>query len=92
MQLRWLVVALAGLAVVAADAAEAQSRNKTGSQCDARPMQFSWSGIWFNTRPLPNGCAPPVYAYGEYVGQDPDARIRQQLRQDPATGYTYDLY
>jgi len=40
-----------------------------------------------NPAPRPNGCAPPAYAYGRYVGQDPDPFIRQQLRRDPATGY-----
>jgi hypothetical protein len=38
--------------------------------------------------PHPNGCAPAVYQYGKYVGQDPDAGIRQQLLRDPATGYS----
>jgi hypothetical protein len=92
MKLRWLVVALAGLAVVAADPAAARSRNKVGERCDARPMPFTWSGVWFNTTPQPNGCTPPVYAFGEYIGQDPDPRIRQQLRQDPSTGYSYDFF
>jgi hypothetical protein len=92
MKLRWPLMALVGLAVVAADPGLAQSRSKARPQCDARPMQFSWSGVWFNTKPVPNGCSPPVYAYGEYIGQDPDPRIRQQLRQDPATGYTYDFF
>jgi hypothetical protein len=41
-----------------------------------------------NTGPQPNGCAPPVYAYGKYVGQDPDPNIRLQLLRDPATGYS----
>jgi len=91
MTLRWFVVALAGLAVVVADPALARSRHKARAHCDPRPVQFSWSGIWFNPRPQPNGCAPPVYEFGYYIGQDPDPRIRQQLRQDPTTGYAYEM-
>jgi len=91
MKLRWSVVALACVAVVAADPALARDRNKARPHCDARPMQFSWSGIWFNSRPQPNGCAPAVHQYGYYIGQDPDPRIRQHMRQDPATGYAYEL-
>jgi hypothetical protein len=91
-RLRWpalLVVALAALTSLAADPASARDRDRP--QCDARPLPFSWSGLWFNSRPQPNGCAPAVHLYGYYVGQDPDPRIRQQLRQDPATGYAYEL-
>jgi hypothetical protein len=91
MTLRWLVVGLAALAVVVADPALARNRKKAQPHCDARAMQFSWSGIWFNSRPQPNGCAPAVYQYGYYIGQDPDPRVRQQMRQDPATGYAYEL-
>ena len=29
--------------------------------------------------------APPVFAYGEYQGADPDPFIRQQLMRDPPT-------
>jgi hypothetical protein len=32
---------------------------------------------------LPSASADPVYAYGHYVGTDPDANIRLQLRRDP---------
>ena len=89
MTLRWLVLALAGLAVVVADPALARSR-KARPQCQARPVEFSWWGFWTNPRPRPNGCAPAVYDQGEYVGQDPDPFIRLQLKRDPSTGYSYD--
>lgn len=91
MQWRWLAVPLAVLAVVAIGPAEAGSRSKAATRCNPSALQFSWSGFWFNPRPQPNGCAPAVHQYGYYIGQDPDPRIRQQLRQDPTTGYAYEL-
>ena len=51
----------------------------------ARESRIGWL---FNPAPQPNGCAPPVYAYGRYIGQDPDPFIRLQLKRDPATGYS----
>ncbi len=87
MKLRWFIVALAALAVMAADPAAARSRHKAKSRCVDQPHEFSIAGLLLNQPPQPNGCAPPVYAYGVYVGQDPDPFIRQQLRRDPSTGY-----
>lgn len=92
MKLGWAVVLAFVLGVIACDPALARARHKARPFCDPRPTEFSWYGFWFNPRPQPNGCSPPVYAYGEFVGQDPDARIRSQLARDPATGYSYDLY
>ena len=39
----------------------------------------------FSTGPTPqaNGCAPPVYSGGRFIGQDPDPNIRLQMRRDP---------
>jgi hypothetical protein len=91
MSFRWLVVVLAGLALIAGDAALAKSRHKMRYHCYDRPAQFSFWGIWANPAPQPNGCAPPVYAYGRYVGQDPDPFIRQQLKRDPVSGYGSDF-
>jgi hypothetical protein len=88
MKFSWFVIALVALAVMAADPAAARHRHKAKLRCVDRPYEFSWGGFLFNPRPLPNGCAPPVYAYGEYVGQDPDAFIRLQLKRDPQTGYS----
>lgn len=87
MKIRWLVVALAGLSLVVADAASARARKVTG-QCVDRPSTFSIEKLLFGPRPQPNNCAPPVYTYGEYVGQDPDPNIRAYMRRDPATGYS----
>ena len=91
MKSGWLGIALAGIALVAAaDPALARKRHKAAPrppQCVDAPYQFTWSGLWFNGRPQPNGCAPAVNEYGYYIGQDPDPNIRFQLRREPATGY-----
>jgi hypothetical protein len=88
MKSSWLVVALAALAVMAAGSADARHRHKTKLRCIERPAAFSWTGFLSNPKPGPNGCSPPVYAYGQYIGQDPDPFIRLQLRRDPDTGYS----
>jgi hypothetical protein len=84
------VIALAALALTAADAASARARHhRVRAHCADRPNQFSWGFLLPGQRaPHPNGCAPPVYAYGKYVGQDPDPNIRHQLMRDPTTGYS----
>ncbi len=92
MTLRWAVVTVAVLGVIVTDPALARSRHKARPNCAAQPLQFSWTGWLFNPPPQPNGCSPPVYFNGEFVGQDPDANIRTQLKRDPATGNLYDLY
>jgi hypothetical protein len=96
MKWRWLVLVCTGLAVAATPALAKHKKHhyrsyKVSSACVDRPLEFSWTGWLLNPGPRPNGCAPPVYEYGEYVGQDPDPFIRQQLRRDPATGYTTDF-
>jgi hypothetical protein len=88
MKTLWVVIAVAALGVIAADPALARARHKARPHCVDRPFEFSWRGLLFNPPPQPNGCAPPVYAYGKYVGQDPDPNIRHQLLRDPATGYS----
>jgi hypothetical protein len=92
MRLRWAVITLAVLSVIAANPTLARARHKAKPHCVARPPEFSWTGWLFNARPQPNGCSPPVYVDGEFIGQDPDPNIRAQLRRDPATGNAYDLY
>jgi len=92
MKIRSGVIALAVLGVVATDPALARSRHNARPHCVDRPFEFSWSGFWFNPPPEWNGCSPPVYVDGKFVGQDPDANIRFQLRRDPATGNLYDRY
>jgi hypothetical protein len=84
------VIAIAALVVASADAASARPKHhRLRAQCADQPFQFSWSFLLPGQRePQPNGCAPPVYAYGKYIGQDPDPNIRHQLLRDPATGYS----
>jgi hypothetical protein len=92
MKFKWIAMAgaalVAGLALVAADPALARVKKKVARQCVDQPQTFTWGGIITNPRPLPNGCSPPVYAYGKYVGQDPDPNIRAQLLRDPQSGYS----
>lgn len=87
MTLRWQLVLVAGVALVAADPALARPKHKA-ARCVDRPATVSFDRLIFGGPPPPNGCAPPVYQYGRYVGQDPDANIRGQLKRDPQTGYT----
>ncbi len=85
---RWLAVACAGILLLSASVpASAKPRHKVRPHCVDGPAQFAFWGILTNPAPQPNGCAPPVYAYVRYVGQDPDPYIRLQLKRDPATGY-----
>jgi hypothetical protein len=91
MKFSWFVIALVALAVTAVDPAAARSRHKAKPRCVERQHEFTLSGLFFNPPPQPNGCAPPVFVSGEYVGQDPDPFIRFQLKRDPETGYAYDL-
>ncbi len=87
MKLHWLVVGLAALGVVAADPALARVKKKAKPQCIDRPVQFSWHKFFNGPAPRPNGCSPPVFVNGEFIGQDPDPRIRFQLMRVPETGY-----
>lgn len=87
MNLRWQLALIAGFALLAADPALARVRHKA-ARCVDRPSTFSLDKLIFGGPPPPNGCAPPVYAYGRYIGQDPDQNIRSQLKRDPQSGYT----
>ena len=91
-----LGVALAGLL---AAPAFAQSYNPDYGTGNVQQMPFSWqtqsggvnslayapaSGLrGIRAEALPSAAADPVYAYGHYVGADPDASIRFQLHRDP---------
>ncbi len=93
MKFSWIVVAVAAL-VAAIGRHRGRSRcwrapsTRPRRHCVDRPYQFSWSFLLPGSpTPQPNGCAPPVYHYGEFIGQDPDRNIRLQLKRDPATGY-----
>lgn len=94
MKFRWLVIAGAGLACVAtalaaADPAMARQKYRIKPpQCVDRPRPLSWDFLLpgGSSGQYPNGCAPPAYAYGQYVGQDPDPFIRLYMMRDPAAG------
>jgi hypothetical protein len=92
MKFRWIMTSgtafVVAFGVIAANPALARAKHKAHSQCAPQPHDTSTLGWLFNPAPQPNGCAPPVYAYGKYVGQDPDPFIRQQLNRDPQTGYS----
>lgn len=83
MRIGWL--AMLAL-VLACEAATAAPRRHPPPRCVDRPSTFSLQSLFFGPPPAPNGCAPAVYEYGHFIGQDPDPFIRQQLRRDPATG------
>src|SRR5664279_4016528 len=73
MRFKWIIIAVAAvsLAVIVADPALARVKHKAQRLCVDRPYAFSWGGFLTNPAPQPNGCAPAVYEYGMYVGQDP---------------------
>ncbi len=89
---RWPAAAIAILCLLAVDPALARSKHKAACADQPVPSVMNSLGRYLfvptNQAPQPNGCAPPVYAYGKYVGQDPDPNIRFQLMRDPATGYS----
>ena len=93
----WPAIAIAVLALGAAGPASARAKHRRYrahvARCVDQAKPFSWGFLLPGgaPAPAPNGCAPPVYQYGRYVGQDPDPNIRFQLKRDPATGYTSDL-
>jgi hypothetical protein len=88
MKFRWIVVAAAALSVIAADPAFARAKHHAKAHCVDQMQQFSWSFIWsLRPDPQPNGCSPPAYDGGKFVGQDPDRNIRHQLRRDPDEYY-----
>jgi hypothetical protein len=75
MKCKWLlmsVLSTLAIAVVTADPAFARDKHKNQPRCVPNK---------------PYGCAPPVYSYGKYIGQDPDLNIRFQMYRDPTTGY-----
>jgi hypothetical protein len=77
MNYTWSIAAIAALGLLAADPALARSKHKAKAACADQPVPS-----------VMNGLGPPVYAYGKYVGHDPDPNIRLQLLRDPATGYS----
>ena len=96
MKLGSIVIALAALAVIAAQPAEARKKHHakrhvthlTQQQCRDTPQQFSWSFLWdLDRAPHWNGCSPAVYDGRRFTGQDPDIHVRLKLQRDPSEGY-----
>ena len=85
MKCKWLLMSIAG------DLGDRRRHRRSGfrtrqtqeSSRAAFPTsrdEFSWSFLLpGHPAPEPNGCAPPVYSYGKYIGQDPDLNIRFQM-------------
>lgn len=90
MRFCWTVIVVAAFALIVTDPAAARKRHQVKPRCVDYPMHFSWYSTFFDLHRevRPNGCAPPVYVNGVYIGQDPDPFIRSQLLRDPATGYS----
>lgn len=95
MTTKTIVAALA--LVMAATPALAQKPHKraverTQAGCVNNWQQRPLLDMLFSTGPAPqaNGCAPAVHSNGQFVGQDPDERIRAELRRNPdGEGYHY---
>ncbi len=82
-----IVICLAAMAVVAAGPAAARAKRPSAPVCVDQPTTFSWNFLFTGGNgPQPNGCSPPVYTYGKYIGQDPDPNVRLQLLRDPGEG------
>jgi hypothetical protein len=94
MKVRWLVLAIVAIGVIAAEPALARTKQRTKLRCADQQVHFSWDGLGrylfipTDRAPKPNGCSPAVYTFGKFIGQDPDRNIRFQLNRDPATGYS----
>jgi hypothetical protein len=95
MNWRWLALIAAGVVVTGAMAAEpafaAKAKKKAKvakTLCHDQIGGPTFRGIWFNPEPRPNGCSPPVFVEGRFIGQDPDPNIRLQLMRQPETGFT----
>ena len=89
MKFVWFAIAVAALSIANAGPALARTKHPPRPvRCVDQPYQFSWRSLLpGQPAPQPNGCSPPVHQYNRYIGQDPDANIRFQLKRDPATGY-----
>jgi len=88
MKLFWsFITVYLVVGAIASDPALARAKHKP--PCIDRPANVSLSDWLFAVRPHPqwNGCAPPVYSRGEYIGQDPDRNIRASLQRVPDEGY-----
>ncbi|HEX5509500.1 MAG TPA: hypothetical protein VFX37_13445 [Pseudolabrys sp.] len=97
MKFRWIAAGVAGALLIGAGASDAASpkhkkpwKYYTREYCRDAAIQPSIAAWLFGARPKPewNGCSPPVYSGGDYVGEDPDQHVRATLTRDPSQGYT----
>ena len=95
MKPAFVALALAAAALAIAPPAQARSKHHhkrhvthvASVQCRDTHRHFSWDFLWdLNNGPQWNGCSPPVYVNGKFIGQDPDPRIRHELLRDPTQG------
>lgn len=79
-----LAFAALGLALGATPAFAQKPRQSATPTCTPNYPQRSVLDVIFSTGPTPqaNGCAPPVYSGGRFIGQDPDPNIRLQMLRD----------
>ena len=90
MKIGWLAVAIAAVALVAADPALARKRHKPRAATAMRRRALSVHlGRPVVQRPPATERlrAGGAINTDEYIGQDPDPNIRFQLQRDPTTGY-----
>jgi hypothetical protein len=91
MTVKWIVVLFATLAIAGADSSAAHTKHAKKPRCVAQPVAAypSLGTLLFGYRPAPqpNGCSPPTYENGRFLGQDPDPNIRFQLQRDPDESY-----
>jgi hypothetical protein len=91
MKIGLCILVVTAFAIVGGDPASARAKRHVKiTRCADQPTEFSWRLI--RPAPQPNGCSPVVYQHNNYVGQDPDANIRFQLRRDPQSGYSSGQY
>lgn len=97
MKLQFIGFAIAGALLIGAGPSDAaSSKHKTHwkyytrQYCRDVAIQPSIVEWLVGVRPKPewNGCSPPVYSGGDYVGEDPDLHVRATLARDPSQGYT----
>jgi hypothetical protein len=88
MTFKTLIAALA-IALVASPAPAKKPRHHAGNQAQAAcvdrgvPIRSIPNILFgFDPEPQANGCAPPVYDGGRFVGQDPDPNVRLELRRN----------
>ncbi|MFN3659491.1 MAG: hypothetical protein ACK4UO_19775 [Pseudolabrys sp.] len=91
MMMRTLMAGFALVAVTAAPALAASWNAPTHNRSAyVEPGYDAYAAAPMMEAPVVGMASPPVFAYGDYQGNDPDPFIRQQLMRDgPATASQY---